>query len=393
MDLEREKKEDPVYNPEDCPEGLINISSSSNALMRPHVERWVDSSLTQLNRDVKESLGHSATAGSLALRQAIAAYTNANFYPNPLIAPGSIIVGNGITSLLSTLSYSLCDYKEGVMVETPNYASSDRLVQAYAEAYANASEQGTIVRAIIISNPCNPVGRCYSRETLIKLAQFCSSKKLHLISDEIYALSAAPGTHGLDGFTSALSLSCQEAGDPSGIHVVSGASKDFGLAGLRLGWIITRNPSVWKATRRLGPTTWVSSFSDRLFTKLLCDDAFLENYKTDLVRTLDKSRQRAMECLGDIGIPFERANSGLFLYIDLSEWVSKFRSETAVKGKGVAELDLCRSLMQHGIFLQPDMAFLSQNTGKFRLVHTANSMDVFDTAMGKLKRCLSDLNS
>lgn len=226
-------------------------------------------------------LGHSATAGSLALRQAIAAYTNANFYPSPPVAPGSIIVGNGVTSLLSTLSYNLCDYKEGVMVETPNYgmfeadltyqngirlvlvptegfddrfgaAGADRLVQAYAEAYADASEQGTTVRAIIISNPCNPVGRCYSRETLIKLAQFCSSKKLHLISDEIYALSAAPGTHGLDGFTSALSLSCQEAGDPSGIHVVSGASKDFGLAGLRLGWIITRNPSVWKATRRLG---------------------------------------------------------------------------------------------------------------------------------------------
>lgn len=55
MDLEREKEQYPVYSPEDCPEGLIDISSSSNALMRPHVERWVDSTLTQLNRDIKDS--------------------------------------------------------------------------------------------------------------------------------------------------------------------------------------------------------------------------------------------------------------------------------------------------------------------------------------------------
>lgn len=38
-------------------------------------------------------------------------------------------------------------------------------------------------------NPQNPLGRAYSRETLLAYAKFCEEKDLHLVSDEIYAMS------------------------------------------------------------------------------------------------------------------------------------------------------------------------------------------------------------
>ena len=38
-------------------------------------------------------------------------------------------------------------------------------------------------------NPQNPLGRTYPRETLLEYARFCEENDLHLVSDEIYALS------------------------------------------------------------------------------------------------------------------------------------------------------------------------------------------------------------
>jgi hypothetical protein len=48
-----------------------------------------------------------------------------------------------------------------------------------------------------VCNPQNPLGRTYSRETLLAYARFCEENDLHLVSDEIYAMSVYdnPGTY------------------------------------------------------------------------------------------------------------------------------------------------------------------------------------------------------
>lgn len=100
--------------------------------------------------------------------------------------------------------------------------------------------------------------------------------------------------------------------------------------------------------------TWITSFSDRIFTKLLSDDAFMRSLKTKLSQELHEYRTHAMECLGKLVVPFAIANAGLFLYIDLSEWVALFRTGAPGEDDVPAELKMCRYLMQKGIFLQPD---------------------------------------
>ena len=71
------------------------------------------------------------------------------------------------------------------------------------------------------------VGRCYPRETLVEFMKLCQKYQIHLISDEIYALSVwkneeAPNA---DTFVSILSLDPAGVIDPSLVHVMWGMSK------------------------------------------------------------------------------------------------------------------------------------------------------------------------
>ena len=131
--------------------------------------------------------------------------------------------------------------------------TAEQVVNHFRMALVDSEKKGIKVRALLISNPCNPLGRCYSRKTLIAIARFCAEENLHFISDEIYAMSCiGRSDEGLDGLTSVLSLKKSEGVIFDNIHCVSGASKDFGMGGLRLGYLITRNTLLFQSVRKLG---------------------------------------------------------------------------------------------------------------------------------------------
>ena len=92
--------------------------------------------------------------------------------------------------------------------------------------------------------------------------KFCQRHQIHLISDEIYALSvwSNPEAPNAVTFTSVLSIDTTDIIDPGLIHVLWGMSKvslmknlywriksltmnlkDFGANGLRIGCIISQN--------------------------------------------------------------------------------------------------------------------------------------------------------
>ncbi|KAH6967849.1 pyridoxal phosphate-dependent transferase [Ilyonectria sp. MPI-CAGE-AT-0026] len=428
MDLQQKKAEYPEYNPRDCPDGLIDISSATNILMLQEYKSWVDEHSVQLLDDLKSSADYGPSAGSAELRDAIAGLANRHFHPARSVDPASIIVGNGVASLLSTLTFSLCDAGEGIMLETPNYGmfesdvtyrnalhlefvptdhipdrfsarGAQSLVRSYEKSLVAATKSGIKIRAVLICNPCNPVGRCYSRETVLALAEFSSRHGLHFVSDEIYALSAGLTTLNADSFTSVLTLPEMGGFEPRNVHVLSGAAKDFGLGGLRLGWLITRNELVWKAVRRLAPTTWVTSSSDRIFTRLLSNSTFIDDYLVKLREKLGEFRKDAIEALQIMGVPYEKGNAGLFLWIDLRKWLPGQSEEITNKlhndvtgGSYNAAMQLGAYLMKNGVFLQPDIAFLTQGTGRFRLVYSGNSQEVFNLGMSRLKLALQGLS-
>lgn len=88
----------------------------------------------------------------------------------------------------------------------------EKFVEKYEDALLEAREVGNKIRAILIVNPSNPlgsiffvsacflvfllecltdcgIGKCYPESTLRGLLMLCQRYRVHLISDEIYALS------------------------------------------------------------------------------------------------------------------------------------------------------------------------------------------------------------
>lgn len=62
----------------------------------------------------------------------------------------------------------------------------------YEKTLLESNAAGTKVRALLVSNPHNPLGRPYPRETLIEYLKFCAKYNIHLLSDEVYCTSVLP---------------------------------------------------------------------------------------------------------------------------------------------------------------------------------------------------------
>jgi aspartate/methionine/tyrosine aminotransferase len=70
------------------------------------------------------------------------------------------------------------------------------------------------------------LGRCYPPETLKALLHLCAAKGIHLISDEIYALTTYPrDDQPSEKFTSIRAIDYSDIIDPTQVHVLYGMSK------------------------------------------------------------------------------------------------------------------------------------------------------------------------
>lgn len=91
-------------------------------------------------------------------------------------------------------------------------------------------------RAIIINFPHNPTGATLSMEEFNEMTDLAKSRDIILFSDEMYRFlehdSGVPLPAACDLYENAVSL--------------SGLSKSFALAGLRIGWLAVRNDAIYR---------------------------------------------------------------------------------------------------------------------------------------------------
>lgn len=100
---------------------------------------------------------------------------------------------------------------------------SPDVVSIYEAALLSAQGAGKSIKAILICNPHNPLGHVYSQETLRGLLGLAAKHNIHLISDEIYALSTfSVAGREAEKFTSVLSLQTDRS---DLVHVLYGMSK------------------------------------------------------------------------------------------------------------------------------------------------------------------------
>lgn len=103
-------------------------------------------------------------------------------------------------------------------------------------------------------------------------------------------------------------------------------------------------------------TTWVTAFSDRFFSNMLSDSIFVDRYAQTLRERSEHFRNLAIQSLDKMQVPYENANAGVFLWIDLSHWISAVlqdEEDIASAHRGDPEIKLTRYLMSKGVYLQP----------------------------------------
>ena len=109
--------------------------------------------------------------------------------------------------------------------------------QGYEMDFALLEEQAKTAKMLILCNPHNPVGRCWTREELQRLSEICLRNGVLVLSDEIHCDLVLPGHRHTPYAT---------LGEAAAQHclVFHAASKTFNLAGLATSTAIVPNQDV-----------------------------------------------------------------------------------------------------------------------------------------------------
>lgn len=158
----------------------------------------------------------------------------------------SISVSCGAKHSLYNIFQAVCQMGDEVIIPTPywlSYPEMVRLSGAKAVFLKTKERDGFRMKidelkksltkrtkAIIINSPSNPTGAIYDREQLEEIADIAISRKLLIVSDEIYEkLIYENGKH--------ISIASLGEGVKRLTLVVNGVSKSYSMTGWRIGYI------------------------------------------------------------------------------------------------------------------------------------------------------------
>jgi aspartate/methionine/tyrosine aminotransferase len=182
-------------------------------------------------------LSYAPPEGSTLLRERIG-----QFYD---IDPDWVVVTTGASEALSVLLCRAAEHDASIVLPFPAFPAMPVMAQAWGlgvQSYALRREAGfvqsadqilaavdTHTRLVLVNSPQNPAGSVMEEVELRRLAGSLSERGIPLLVDEVY--------HPLYFRAEVPSA----AKVPNAI-VISDFSKALSLSGLRLGWIIERDP-------------------------------------------------------------------------------------------------------------------------------------------------------
>lgn len=167
--------------------------------------------------------------------------------------------------------------------------------------------------AILLCNPHNPTGTVHDRDSLAALAELADEFGAAVVSDEIHAPLAQPGT----GFTPFLAVG--DAAQRVGYAVVS-ASKAFNLAGLKCALMVTADDATTDVVRGLPVEVEWRTGQFGLLAAVAAFSEESEPWLDGLLRTLDENRVLLEDLLAAHlpGARYRIPDAGYLAWIDLS---------------------------------------------------------------------------
>jgi aspartate/methionine/tyrosine aminotransferase len=232
---------------------------------------------------------------------------------------------------------------------------------------------------------------------VIAYCLFCEEHNLHLISDEVYALSVFPSRDNPhpNPFVSALSIDLESFGvTPSRVHVLYGMSKDFNANGFHAGALVSQsNPSIIQSIMASAPFMLVASPSDSLWSTLLNDQIYLPVFiKTNQLK-LREAYEHMTSWLKFHNIPYIPSSAGLFLMVDWRPILSDFDrygsilSITPDQSMRERESTLFAFLLARKVMAIPGAMCHMAEPGWFRFTFSVRR-DYLDVALARIETAL-----
>lgn len=369
-------------------DGYIGLAVAENKLM------WdvLGPRLRAPRNPGPDAVGYDDMTGNRKLREQIGDLLERTWVGRPF-APESIAVLAGAGSVLEILFYVLADPGDGVLVPTPSYAgfwadleTRDGLAIVPVPTDPGAGfrlttdlldraidDAGRPIAALLLTNPSNPLGTIAAPDEVAGLVAWAADRGLHIVLDEIYALSVHDGSPFRSGAAGGL---------PPHAHLVWAFSKDFSMSGLRCGVLVTENEEVIRAAGALGYWAAVSGDTQHLLADMLADPVWVDGYLDAMRSRLGASYRAVSGALDQIGVAHTPASAGFFVFADFREFLEAPTWE--------AERRLWREILDGAdVNVTPGSACRSPEPGFARICFAAEPPERVAEAVQRIGRVLA----
>jgi aspartate/methionine/tyrosine aminotransferase len=387
--LEHFERSGDAWDAEANPDGYIGLCVAENKLV------WdlLGPRVTAARAVPRTAFEYDQMVGSELLRSRLADFLGERLLGRA-IDPTSVAALGGSGSVLELLFYVIAGPGDGVLVPTPSYtgfwadletrneltilpvhtSSADRFTLSIDQLEAAYRGADRPVRALLFTSPSNPLGRVYSAAELEAVVAWCEATGIHLVLDELFALSV----FGDVPFTSATTLR-PTLGERT--HLVWAVSKDLAASGLRCGVLVTENEEIMQAVDALAYWACVSGDTQFLIGELIGDREWVDGFIVENRRRLAAAYRAVTAQLEDSGIPYLPADAGFFFLVD----VRRFMGEQSWE----AEDEVWRRIVEDGnVNLSPGSAMHVGEPGFLRLVFAGASVEAATEGVRRLARVL-----
>jgi len=342
-------------------------------------------------KSLKSSDGTLSTEvrGSLSLRKAIAkkVYNYNSLDINP---EKNIIVTVGAKEAILSSFLALLDYGDEVIVEDPGYLSFEPLINLVGAKPVHLpltkknnfkisidelkKKINSKTKLLLLCNPHNPTGRCFSYDDLIEISKVCIESDIFVLSDEAYE-------HFVFEKNKHFSIASLPGMFERTITVQT-VSKIYNMSGWRIGWAISNNDIISKILlAHSHSVTSPTSFSQAGVIPVL-EKSIGEGGEpiNKIVERYQKQRDVMVNLLNSIpGVDCHFPESAFFVFPDISSY-------------GSNSLEISDYLLDYyNVATVPGSAFGPSGEGFLRLVFKSDVNSIKSGIM-QMKNGLNDFN-
>jgi len=301
--------------------------------------------------DFVKGYHYSDSMGLPELRNQILKYYNKRYHTN-LENINNILISSGSKPIIYMVMQSILNEGDEILIHEPawlSYQEQAKLVGAVPrfipyDCVINSFPKFFTERTklLILNNPNNPAGWIYTEEQLSFIYTECSKRGIYILMDEAYSDFVLDDNE----FCSLAKI----VPDLEGIFVVNSLSKNMGMSGWRVGYVIgeeSRIRNILKLNQHL--ITCAPTILQMYLSKYFDD---IINITLPQVKEVVKKRARIINYMEEIGLKYLKGSSTFYIFLDVKD----IREDV---------LDFCLYLLfKYGIATVPGSAY-GKSTNKF----------------------------